>query len=83
MNFFANGLGDSCDYNDMCFYDERFGDFKTNWMQFPYNFEKSGLMNISRYAIDELQYRDYVKNYRLYEPKISIFNLDYLDFDRK
>jgi hypothetical protein len=83
MNFFSSGIGDSCTYDDTCFYDESFGDLKPNWFQYPYILEKSGLMNISRLAINDVQYKEYVKNYRLYDPKISIFNPDYPDYDRK
>jgi len=83
MNIFAPGLGDDCEYDDICFYDERFGDLKTNWMQYAYNFDKSGLMNISKYAIDPDQYSEYIKNYRLYEPQVSVYSDQYENYLRK
>lgn len=83
MNVFASGVGDECIYDDICFYDERFGDLKTNWMQYAYNFDKSGLMNISKYAIDPDQYMDYIKNYRLYEPQVSTYSDEYEQYLRK
>jgi hypothetical protein len=67
-NFFAEAIGDNCDYTTTCFYDESFDSAKNNWMQFDYSLSREPLMNISKYAIDSDMYNKYVREFTMSVP---------------